>query len=299
LWLWAMRLPSFNVVKSGFCTCLPKYNVNPYLGGCAHQCIYCYAIKFPSFWGPTVPRLRLREDIVKMAEGTKTKMPVMLSDTTDPYQPLEKRYLITRRCLEILAEYGFPLLIVTKSDLVTRDMDILKQTRTVVSMTITTPHDDVASTIEPHASPPDARFSALQEVTNRGIPTVVRLDPIIPTVNSDSKDLEAIVSRAADIGVKQITASTMKIVRGLLASLKATNPELSERLASIYSNGEWISGYKYLNREERFEILSRLRATVLKYGLEFATCREGFPQLNTTICDGTAYCRELLSGFAC
>ena len=294
-----MRLPSFNVVKSGFCTCLPKYNVNPYLGRCAHHCIYCYAIKFPSFWGPTVPRLRLREDIVKMAEGTKTKMPVMLSDTTDPYQPLEKRYLITRRCLEILVEHGFPLLIVTKSDLVTRDIDILKQTRAVVSMTITTPHDDVAKTVEPHASPPDARFSALQEVADGGIPTVVRIDPIIPTLNSDSKDLEAIVSRAADIGVKQITASTMKIVRGLLASLKATNPELSERLASIYSNGEWISGYKYLNREERFEILSRLRATVLKYGLEFATCREGFPQLNTTICDGTAYCRELLSGFAC
>jgi len=294
-----MRLPSFNVVKSGFCTCLPKYNVNPYLGRCAHHCIYCYAIKFPSFRGPVVPRLRLREEIVKMAEGTKTKMPVMLSDTTDPYQPLEKRYLITRRCLEILVEHGFPLLIVTKSDLVTRDIDILKQTRAVVSMTITTPHDDVAKTVEPHASPPDARFSALQEVADGGIPTVVRIDPIIPTLNSDSKDLEAIVSRAADIGVKQITASTMKIVRGLLASLKATNPELSERLASIYSNGEWISGYKYLKREERFEILSKLRATVLKNGLEFATCREGFPQLNTTICDGTAYCRELLSGFAC
>jgi len=292
-----MRLPSFNVVKSGFCTCLPKYNVNPYLGRCAHQCIYCYAIKFPSFRGPVVPRLRLREEIVKMAEGTKTKMPVMLSDATDPYQPLEKRYLITRRCLEILAEHGFPLLIVTKSDLITRDLDILKQTQAVVSMTITTPHDDVANIIEPHTSPPDSRLSALQEVTDRGIPTVVRIDPIIPTVNSDNKDLETIVSKAADIGVKQITASTMKIVRGLLPSIKTTHFELSERLASLYSDGEWISGYKYLSREKRFEILSRLRMIVLKYGLEFATCREGFPQLNTRICDGTAYCRELLSRY--
>jgi len=293
--LWAMRLPSFNIAKSGFCTCLPKYNINPYLGRCAYQCIYCYAIKFPSFRGPTVPRLRLKEDIAKMAEGTKTRLPVMLSDTTDPYQPLEKEYEITRRCLEVLAKHGFPLLIVTKSDLVVRDIDIFKKTRTVVSMTITTLREETANLIEPYAPPPDQRFSALKEIGDNGIPIVVRIDPIVPTINSDEKDLEAIVSRAADIGAKQITASTMKIVRGFLPKLRASNPELFERLGKVYADGEWISGYKYLKRDTRLEVLTNLRTRALKHKLEFATCREGIPQLSTTICDGTAFCRDLLS----
>jgi DNA repair photolyase len=239
----------------------------------------------------------LKEDIVKMAEDTRTRLPVMLSDTTDPYQPLEKKYRITRRCLEVLAKHGFPLLIVTKSDLVTRDIDIFKQTRTVISMTITTPREDIANIIEPYAPPPSSRFSALRKIADKGISTVVRIDPIIPSVNSDEQDLEAIVSEGAEIGVKQVTASTMKPVRGFFSSLRKGNPELFERLSRVYADGEWVSGYKYLSREERLRILKRLRTMVLKYGQEFGTCREGLPQLNTKLCDGTAYCRELLDRF--
>jgi DNA repair photolyase len=293
-----MRLPSFNVVRSAFCTCLPKYNLNPYLGRCAHQCIYCYAVKFPSFRGKTTPRLTLKEDIAKMVQGTRTRLPVMLSDATDPYQPLERKHRITRRCLEVLAEHDFPLLIVTKSDLVTRDIDVFKRTRSVVSMTITTPREDIASLIEPHAPPPDSRFSALRKIADEGIPTVVRIDPIIPTVNSDEEDLDAIVSKAAEIGVKQITASTMKPIRGFFPSLRRKNPELCERLIKVYADGDWISGYKYLGEEKRVRILSWLRKTVLRVGLEFATCREGLADVNTVICDGTACCRGLLDRFA-
>jgi DNA repair photolyase len=293
-----MRLPSFNVVRSSFCTCLPKYNVNPYLGRCAHRCVYCYAVKFPSFVGPTVPRLKLREDIEAMAEGTKQRLPVMFSDSTDPYQPLEREQGITRRCLGVLAKHGFPLLIVTKSDLVTRDVDIFRQTPTVVSMTITTPREDIAGLIEPYAPPPKSRFSALQKIADEGVPTVVRIDPIIPTVNSDEEDLAAIVSEAAEIGAKQITASTMKLVRGVLPQLRTENPELFNRLAKIYSEGEWAAGYKYLAKTERLRILEPLRAMALKHGLKFATCREDFVQLNNAVCDGTAFCRTLLNGFA-
>jgi len=292
-----MQLPVFNVVRSAFCTCLPKFNINPYLGRCAHKCIYCYAVKFPSFRGPTVPRLKLKEEIAKMAETTKTRWPVMLSDTTDPYQPLEKEYEITRRCLEVLAEKGYPLLIVTKSDLVARDIDLFKKTQTVVSITITTLREETAKTIEPHASSPKSRFKALRQVAEEGIPTVVRIDPIIPSVNWNLGELEETVSRAADIGVKQVTASTLKLVKGLFQMLKNENPALFSVLQDAYSEGEWVSGYKYLNRMERWKILNGLRGVVLKHGLKFAACREGFPQLNNTVCDGSAYCRQLLDGF--
>jgi DNA repair photolyase len=292
-----LRLPFFNVVKSAFCTCLPKYNLNTYLGRCAHGCIYCYAVKFPSFRGPTVPRLSLREDIVKMAEATKTRLPVMLSDTTDPYQPLEKKHRLTQRCVEVLAEHGFPLLIVTKSPLVTRDLDLFTKTQTVVSMTITTPREEVAKMIEPFAPSPNQRFSALEKIADEGIPTVVRIDPILPSVNSDMRDLEEIVAHAADIGVKQVTASTMKPVRGFFSTLRKENPEMFVRLHETYIDGEWVSGYKYLSREKRLKTIMSLRNTVLKHGLQFASCREGFPQLNTTVCDGSGYIRQFLDGF--
>jgi DNA repair photolyase len=292
-----MRIPSFNVVKSAFCTCLPKYNINTYLGRCAHGCIYCYAVKFPSFRGPTVPRLNLGDDIVNMAEAAKTKLPVMLSDSTDPYQPLERKHKLTRRCVEVLAAHGFPLLIVTKSPLVTRDLDLFKKTRTVVSVTITTPRNEIAKMIEPFAPSPNQRFSALERIVDEGIPTVVRIDPILPSVNSDTKDLEEIVARAADIGVKQVTASTMKPVKGFFSMLKKEHPEMFVQLQEAYSDGEWVSGYKYLSREKRVKIIGSLRSTVLKHGLQFASCREGFPQLNTTVCDGSSYCRQFLNRF--
>jgi len=291
-----MKLPLFNVVKSAFCTCPPKYNVNPYLGRCAHRCIYCYAVKFPSFRGPTIPRLELKNKIVKMAENTDPHLPVMLSDATDPYQPLEKKYEITRRCLEVLADRGFPLLIVTKSDLVTRDIDLFQRTRTVVSMTITTPRRDIARMIEPYAPPPQSRFSALKKIAEKGIPTVVRIDPVIPGVNSNEDDLEIIISKSARIGVKQITASTLKPVFGFFSGIKK-NPDLFRKISEAYRDGEWISGYKYLNRKVRLEMIRKVREKALQYGLAFAACREGFPRLNTAICDGSAYCRNTLEEF--
>ena len=292
-----MRLPLFNVVKSAFCTCLPKYNVNPYLGRCAHQCIYCYSIKFPSFRGPVTPRLRLKDNIVKMAENTTPRLPVMFSDATDPYQPLERKYEITRRCLEVLAEKGFPILIVTKSNLVVRDIDILKKTRTVVSVTITTPRREVAEMIEPYAPPPDLRFSALKRIADEGIPTVVRIDPLIPEVNLNYDDIEEIISRSAEIGVRQITVSTFKPVRGFFRLLRDKHPDLFCKLVEAYRDGMWISGYKYLNRSKRFDVIRKIRNKVLEYKLNFASCREGFPVLNTSICDGTSYCRDMLEKF--
>jgi len=296
LWAELMKLPLFNSVAKGFCTCLPKYNLNPYLGRCAHQCIYCYATKFPSFVGPPKPRLKLLDQIESMAKSTRTKLPVMISDCTDPYQPLEKEYEITRKCIQILSKHDFPLLIVTKSNLVLRDIDIFKKTRTVVSMTVTTLLEDIAKTIEPHAPSPNRRIAALQKIAESGIPAVARIDPIIPTINDDEKDFEKLVSALANVGVRQVTIATVKPVKGFFSSLKQTHPEIYERLNRIYSDGKWILGYKYLHKEKRLKIMEKLRPIVLKYGLHFASCREGL-QYNTTLCDGSAYCRELLSEF--
>ena len=221
----------------------------------------------------------------------------MMSDCTDPYQPLEKEYKITRRCAEILAKQGFPLLIVTKSDMVVRDIDIFKRTPTVVAVTITTPREDIASLIEPYAPPPERRLSALQKIVDGGVVAVGRIDPILPTINYDEKDFEKLVSNLASIGVRQVTVATMKPVRGFFSALKEMRPHLYDRLTKLYADGSWVVGYKYLPMERRMKILEKFRPIVLKYGLSFASCREGFSQLNTTFCDGTAFCRNLLETY--
>jgi len=292
-----MRLPLFNYTKAGLCTCLPKYNLNTYLGRCAHQCIYCYATKFPSFRGKTAPRVKLLDQVEHMAESTKRKLPVMMSDCTDPYQPLEAEHQITRKCAETLARHGFPLLIVTKSDMVTRDVDIFVRTPTVVAITVTTPREDVARLLEPFAPSPERRVSALQKLIQHSITTVARIDPILPTINDNEKDFERLVSTLASIGVKQVTVATMKHVKGFFAALKRIDPEASERLQREYMNGNWAVGYKYLPKERRRKIVEKFRPIALKYGLAFASCREGLPEYNTTLCDGTAYCRNLLDSF--
>jgi len=289
-----MKLPLFNSTKAAFCTCLPKYNLNTYLGRCAHQCVYCYAVKFPSFVGQVQPRLKLLEQIEGMARNTKLKLPVMLSDCTDPYQPLEKEHKITRRCIEVLAKHGFPLLMVTKSDIVLRDLDIFKRTPTVVTVTITTPREEIAHLIEPYAPSPEKRLSTLQKIVDNGIPTAARIDPILLGVNDNLKDFESLLSSLVSVGVRQVTVATMKLVGGVFYEMKQTHPQVWKKLINEYSNGMWLAGYKYLHTEKRRRILERLRPIVLKHGLSFASCREGFPQLNTTLCDGTEYCRRLL-----
>jgi DNA repair photolyase len=237
----------------------------------------------------------LLDQIEDMVKNTRFRLPVMMSDCTDPYQPLEAEHKITRKCAEILAKHGFPLLIVTKSNMVTRDTDVFKRTPTVVAMTITTPNEDVAKLIEPFAPSPEKRLSALQEIVEKGIIATARIDPILPTVNDDEKDFENLVSTLADIGVKQVTLATMKHVRGFFSTLKQRDQKICQRIKREYANGTWAVGYKYLPKEERQRIIERLRPIVLKHGLAFASCREGFPRLNTTLCDGTAYCRNTLT----
>jgi DNA repair photolyase len=233
----------------------------------------------------------LLEQIEAMAKNTKLKLPVMISDCTDPYQPIEREHHITRKCIQALVKYGFPLLIATKSDMVTCDIDLFKKTSTVVSVTVTTIRESIAKQIEPNAPAPEKRISALQKIVAAGVPATVRIDPIIPYINDDPTEFETLVSTLADIGIRQITVSTVKPVKGFFTKVKQALPEKHEKIVKAYEDAEWLMGYKYLAAEKRKATINQLRPIVLKHDLEFAACREGFPELNTTTCDGTAYCQ--------
>ena len=153
-----------------------KYCVNPYVG-CAHACRYCYATFMKRFtghlepWGSFVdikmnaPEL-LRKQLKRAEKGT-----VMLSSVTDPYQPAESKYKITRKCLEVLALYQFPVNILTKSPLVLRDIDIISGLKDAeVGITITTDEDKIRKIFEPGTPSISDRINKLKKIHVLNIP---------------------------------------------------------------------------------------------------------------------------------
>ena len=162
------------------------YCINPYVG-CSHGCRYCYASFMKRFtghgepWGSFVdvkinaPEVLYRQ-MKKAARGN-----VMLSSVTDPYQPVERKYKLTRQCLEVLLPYQFSLDILTKSPLVLRDLDLIKKFKeTEVGITITTDDDEMRKIFEPHAPPIGARIHALKILCEKGIKTYAFIGPLLP-----------------------------------------------------------------------------------------------------------------------
>ena len=162
------------------------YCLNPYTG-CSHGCKYCYASFMKRFtghleaWGTFVdvkinaPEV-LRRQLKKAPRGN-----VMISTVTDPYQPIENQYRITRRCLEVLLDYQMPVSILSKSSLVLRDLDLIKKFREIeVGITVTTDDDKIRRIFEPTAPPIETRIRALKELSGHGIKTYVFIGPVLP-----------------------------------------------------------------------------------------------------------------------
>lgn len=163
-----------------------EYTLNPYVG-CFYACVYCYARFMKIFsghserWGDFVdvkinaPEL-LRKEIEKKKLGR-----VWISGVCDPYQPLEKRYRLTRKCLEIFVEKGWPVTIQTKSPLVLRDLDLIKGAKDIeVGFTITTADDGIRRIFEPQAPTIESRINALKQIHNEGIRTFAMIAPVLP-----------------------------------------------------------------------------------------------------------------------
>ncbi len=190
-----------------------------------------------------------------------------------------------RRCLEILAESNCKIQIITKSNLVTRDDDLLIKVPATVALTITTDDDELAKQIEPFAPSPSQRLRAAQDLIKAGILVSVRIDPIIPFVNDQPQKL---IATLADIGVKHITCSTYKAKSDSWMRLTVAMPQVAEKLKPLYFvQGEKIGGSTLLPKEFRYKILKGTRDLAEAKGLKFGVCREGLAQLNTATCDGS------------
>lgn len=162
------------------------YALNPYVG-CQHACVYCYAKFMKRFtghtekWGDFVDVKINAPELLACEVKKKKAGRVWISGVCDPYQPLEKRYRLTKRCLDILVENSWPLTVQTKSPLVLRDIDVLKRLDTTeVGFTITTADETMRKIFEPGAPPSGRRIEALAVLHSKGIRTFAMIAPILP-----------------------------------------------------------------------------------------------------------------------
>ncbi len=195
--------------------------INPYRG-CEFACKYCYARYTHEFMelsdedfehkifvkqhAADLLRQELRK--VKQAEA------IAIGTATDPYQPAERRYEITRAILEVFARHrGFDIGIVTKSNLVVRDAELLREitrhNRLFVNLTITTVNTELARVLEPRAPRPDLRLDAVRQLNLAGVPAGVICAPVLPGITDDPRDLEALVEAAAQAGAKYLFANAL------------------------------------------------------------------------------------------
>jgi len=162
------------------------YCINPYTG-CSHGCKYCYATFMKRFtghgeaWGSFVDVKINAPEVLHRQLKNAARGNVMISSVTDPYQAIENQFKITRRCLEVLSTYQFPVSILTKSSLVLRDLDLIKKFKEIeVGITITTDDDKIREIFEPNAPSIETRIHALKELYESGIKTYAFIGPLLP-----------------------------------------------------------------------------------------------------------------------
>ncbi len=186
-------------------------SINPYRG-CEHGCIYCFARPSHAFHdlSPGLDfesRLFAKPDAAALLRAELRKpgymaRPMALGTNTDPYQPIERDWRITRQVLEVLGETGHPVTITTKSDRVVRDIDLLAPMAAkglaTVCMSITSLDPKIAGTIEPRAPHPERRLAAVRRLSEAGVPVYVSIAPVIPAVTDH--EIEHLIERAAEAG---------------------------------------------------------------------------------------------------
>lgn len=231
------------------------YSINPYFG-CEFKCVYCYsqmyfklrAIKHE--WGNYVEaKVYLPRILSRNLHKFKNNAIIGIGTYSDPYQPWESELKLTRRIIEILLRRDdLKLSIETKSPLILRDLDVLKKGDVEIGFSITSLEEDYIKFFESHAPHPKARFKALKEMVRNGIDTWVFIAPIMPNLNDDKSNLEEVIKKAYEIGIKKIYSDVLRLRLGVRESiikvLKKYNPSL-------------VPYYRDLNRPEIYRKYSQ------------------------------------------
>lgn len=227
------------LVKSG----LPgfEYALNPYLG-CSHACIYCYAPSILRYkgneeeaWGDFVGVKRnLPRVLSKELRGGKIDGVIGIGTVTDPYQPAEKSYEVTRNCLNVLLEKDLKINIMTKSSLVLRDLDLLnKFSKCEVGFSMSSIDDRVREMYEPGSMPFDEKLKAIRVLRENGIMTWVFLAPIMPYITDKDEDLEMLISEISPY-VDLIMVDRLRLKGTIWEDIRSFLQEYDPRLIEVY-----------------------------------------------------------------
>lgn len=279
-----MMLRPFDPWKNPLCTCPSKLSLNPYTG-CLHGCLYCYASSYIPRFSQCRPKKDLLRQLAHDVSRIAPESLITMSGSTDPYQPAEEDFGLTRGCLQILRSKGISVQIVTKSDAVCRDIDLLTDMKSVVNITVTTLKDSISRRLEPGAPMPERRLQAIKKLSDNGIPVSVRVDPIIPGIND--LDLSDLISQASNAGAQHLTSSTYKARPDSMKRLSAAFPDEAEALKALFGNGERLFGSLYLPERLRQKIMHDVEMIASKEGMSNASCREGFGRPHGVSCDGS------------
>ncbi len=253
-----------------------QWTINPYRG-CEFGCRYCYARYTHEYmeldgrafeekiYAKQAAAELLRQELKKVGDGA-----IAIGTATDPYQPAERRFGVTRRILEVLAEHrGLRLSLTTKSNLVLRDAalleDVARRNVLHVNVTITTLRSGLARALEPRAPRPDLRLDAVRQLAAAGLAVGVFAAPVLPAITDNPKDLDALFRAAAGSGAGYLMVSPLFLMpsaqKQFFPFLAQQFPELLEAYRRQYERGAYLRG-DY--RRRLGEVVGRLRQ---KYGL--------------------------------
>ncbi len=246
------------------------YAVNPYVG-CGHACVYCYATFMKRFtgheeeWGTFVDVRANAPDVLRRQLKRPKAGTVCLSTVTDAYQPLEKRYGVTRGCLEALVGHDdLSVSILTKSALVRRDIDILKQLHEPsVGFTITGLDEGLRKRFEPGASPVAARLEAMQEIAAAGIDTWAFAGPLLPFLSDGEEQIDALFHAIKEAGGRGVLVDSLNLYTAVWGRMKRVIEKEYPELAPLYL--ELLADRGPYHQA----LMERARRIADRYGLEW------------------------------
>ena len=226
--------------------------------GCTHGCIYCDSrsrcYQFSHPFEDVEVKINAPELLEKALRSKRRKCMIGTGAMSDPYMHCEKQLRLTRRCLQIIKQYGFGVSIQTKSDRILDDIDLLdeinRQSKCVVQMTLTTYDDRLCAIVEPNVCNTRRRIEVLEKMKERGIPTIVWITPILPFINDTPENIEAIVKECARVDVKGIIDFGMGLTlregdrEYYYAALDRHFPGLKERYMQTYGNAYEVPSLK-------------------------------------------------------
>ena len=218
--------------------------------GCSHGCIYCDSRSRCYQFTHPFEDIEVKQNAPELLEAAlrskRKKCMIATGSMSDPYMHCEEKLRLTRKCLEIILRYGFGATLLTKSDRVLLDMDLLEEihrkTKCVVQMTLTTYDDDLCRIVEPNVCTTRRRIEVLEEMRHRGIPTVVWLTPILPFINDTEDNIKAILADCIRVGVKGIICFDMGLTlregdrEYYYAALDKSFPGMKKRYIQRYAN---------------------------------------------------------------